>query len=544
MKKIPYGIEDFKELINHYYYVDKTSFIQDVLNEKLVLYTRPRRFGKTLNMSMLYYFFSVKELANASLFDSLFISKDQEAIKFQNQYPVIFITFKDMKRSDYKSQTEKFAAIISQIVSDYDELLSSTFLNNFQKKLMDQYLNRVSSESDLMDALLNISICLEKHYGKKVIILIDEYDVPLQSAYMNGYYEKMVDFLKNVFSSALKTNKALEKGILTGCLRISKESIFTGLNNFKVNSILDFPSSTAFGFTPEEVRQLLADYQLSDCINEVQEWYDGYLFGNAEIYNPWSTLLYVDRKMQDISLHAVSFWANTSSNDIVLKYIKEADTRLYQEFEQLMQGHPICKSIKPELTYRDMDEISNIYSFLLLTGYLKINKQIDRNTYELVIPNREVYEIYRESFMEYFEHLKTSKKTEFVNALKNENLEAAERILTLILKKSISYYDNHESFYHGFLLGLLDDYQIESNRESGDGRLDLVVYPEIFKDKAIVIECKHSRSEDVLVRDSQEGARQIITRKYLDGVLAKGYQNVVGYGISFCRKKCSITLAR
>ena len=319
----------------------------------------------------------------------------------------------------------------------------------------------------------------------------------------------MVTFLKNIFSSALKTNTSLEKGVLTGCLRISKESIFTGLNNFKVHSILDAPSETAFGFTQAEVQQLLDDYELSSHIAEVREWYDGYLFGTADIYNPWSTLMYIDRARHQETPDAISFWANTSSNDIIYKYIQEADSALYQEFEQLMHGHSVEKTIKPELTYRDMDDISNIYSFLLLTGYLKATKQTRRNTYLLVIPNREVYEIYNDSFMEYFTNLKHTKKSEFIAALVEEDVVTAERILSFILRKGISYYDNKESFYHGFLYGLFDGYQVESNRESGDDRLDLIIYPEIFKDKAIVIECKHSDSEDQLVSDSKEGAEQL-----------------------------------
>ena len=394
--------------------------------------------------------------------------------------------------------------------------------------------------NDLQDALLKLSHCLYMHYQQKVIILIDEYDVPLQSAYTNGYYDEMVDFLRNVFSSALKTNDALEKGVLTGCLRISKESIFTGLNNFNVYSIMDEQSSTRFGFTQQEVNELLNEYNFLEQKDEVKEWYDGYLFGSTEIYNPWSVLKYVLKAIQS-KPEPESFWANTSSNELVVNYIKQSDQVLHDEFEILMQGKSIIKDIKPELTYRDMDNINNVYSFLLLTGYLKIKRQVNKYTYELIIPNKEVYEIYHQSFMDYFTEYKASKKNKFVEALKQEDIVQASTILVSLMKKSLSFYDNYESFYHGFLLGLLDNYQVESNREFGDGRLDIVIYPEIFQDKAIVIECKHSKNADYLLKDSQEAIKQIHDNHYLEGVLEKGYQDVVGYGISFFKKQCYIT---
>lgn len=389
MKKIPIGIENFKEIINKdYYFIDKSLLIKDVMDEKIILYTRPRRFGKTLNMSMLNYFFNIKEKDNAYLFDNLEISKDKEAMKHHNQYPVIFITLKDMQRGNYSQQIEKYSAIIAAIVIEHIELISHENLDKDEKELMKLYKGRESSISDLQDAVMNISKCLEKCYNRKVIILIDEYDVPLQDAYIHGYYDEMVNFLRNVFSAALKTNDALEKGIMTGCLRIAKESIFTGFNNFKVYSIMDYRNSDYFGFRQEEVNQLLEDYQLSDHIEEVKEWYDGYLFGNSEIYNPWSTLMYIDRKMQNEELDAISFWANTSGNSLVYDYIKKGNRDMKDDFEMLVQGKSITKTIMPELTYRDMDRISNIYSFLLFTGYLKIKRKMSMDIYELVIPNK------------------------------------------------------------------------------------------------------------------------------------------------------------
>ena len=373
MKIVPTGIENFKELIDKdACYVDKTNLIEKVLKEKVVLYTRPRRFGKTLNMSMLYYFFSNKEKENAYLFDGLNISKNKEALKHQNQYPVIFISLKDMKESKIENQLVKFSYIIARLLDQFEDILDDDIFNEREKKLLKRYHLNTASKNELSESLLTISLCLRKYYHQKVIILIDEYDVPLQAAYQHNYYDEMVEFLRNVFSSSLKTNDALEKGIMTGCLRISKESIFTGLNNFSSYSILDNIGNEFFGFTEKEVKQLLKDYDLFDSFDEVKEWYDGYLFGNLEIYNPWSTLSYVKNKKADSSFEPISFWANTSGNELVVNYIQTGDRGLRKEFELLMNGQTIDKVIKPELTYREMDNINNIYSFLLLTGYLKV----------------------------------------------------------------------------------------------------------------------------------------------------------------------------
>ena len=351
MKLIPTGIENFKTMIDKSaYYVDKTNLIVDVLNEQVVLYTRPRRFGKTLNMSMLYYFFSIKEKENAYLFDHLNISKNKEALKHQNKYPTILISLKEMKSSSFKAQIISFSNIIYELLEKNLEILSSAQLTDTTKKKLNSLHDETTSIEDLKFSLRVISNALYTHYHQKVIVLIDEYDVPLQSAYQNNYYDEMVDFLRSVFSSALKTNDALEKGIMTGCLRISKESIFTGLNNFTSYSLLNNGGSEYFGFNEKEVKQLLEDYQLSSYMDEVKEWYDGYLFGNIEIYNPWSTLMYVKNKIQDQSFKPVSFWANTSGNDLVVNYIQNGDRKLRQEFESLMNGHALTKYIRPELT--------------------------------------------------------------------------------------------------------------------------------------------------------------------------------------------------
>ena len=541
MKLLPTEIENFKMMIDKSaYYVDKTNFIEDVLNEQVVLYTRPRRFGKTLNMSMLYYFFSIKEKENSYLFDGLNISKNKNALKVQNKYPTIFISLKEMKSLTFDAQISSFSNVIYELLDKNLEILSSDQLSDTTKDILNKLHNRSSCVEDLKISLRVITNALYAYYQQKVIVLIDEYDVPLQAAYQNNYYEEMVEFLRSVFSSALKTNDALEKGVMTGCLRISKESIFTGLNNFTAYSVLNNISSESFGFTESEVKQLLKDYNLSEKMDEVKEWYDGYQFGNNEIYNPWSTLMYVKNIMQDVSFKPISFWANTSGNDLVVKYIQNGDKKLRKEFDLLMNGQSLIKYIKPELTYREMDNINNIYSFLLLTGYLKVIKDRGENQYELVIPNKEVYEIYKQSFMSYFEDYTTSRKGELYQELVDGDAKKVNLLLNDILLRSISYFDNQESFYHGFLVGLLNDYEVVSNKESGNGRFDVCVLPENILGTVVFIECKHSISEDDLIDDAKEGARQIVEKKYLEEHKFKKYENAVGYGISFYKKQCYV----
>lgn len=344
-KKITTGTEDFKEFLdNDYYYVDKSNLIKLVLNDKFSLFPRPRRFGKTLNMSMLYYFFSNKNKSDSYLFERLNISSNKEVMAHQNKYPVIFITLKDMKLENILLQEEKFRSIISNLVWQFRELIESTELDYRAKTLLESYRNTTSSKGELMESLLNISTFLYRHYHQKVIILIDEYDVPLQYAYTHGYYDEMSNFLSNTLSPALKSNDALEKAVMTGCLRIAKESIFTGLNNFRVYSIFDNRSSFYFDFTQDEVNKLLSYYHLEDYRDTIQEWYDGYLFGNQEIYNPWNTLSYIDKVLAK-NFIPESFWANTSGNDIVMNYIKHSDEKTKEEFRALMSGKAIKKQL-------------------------------------------------------------------------------------------------------------------------------------------------------------------------------------------------------
>lgn len=559
MKRISTGIENFKELLdNNYYYVDKTKLIEDVLSDKVTLYTRPRRFGKTLNMSMLYYFFSNKEKENAYLFDGLYISKQQEAKSYQNQYPVIFLTLKDMQSLNMEEQKKQFADIIKINILKNIELLDSKNIYETDKEVLNNLMFLNGDDVQLKNSLKTLSRCLYNHYHKKVIILIDEYDVPLQSAYNNGYYDEMVDFLRSMFSSALKTNDALERGILTGCLRISKESIFTGLNNFTVRTISSQYACDCFGFTQKEIDDLLKYYDLIEKRPEIKDWYDGYLFGKTEIYNPWSALNYIKKLLSDDQFLAISFWANTSSNELVRLYIENATLKMKEEFEQLINGKSIIKKIVPELTYREMnfknvkDMNDNVYSFLLFTGYLKIKGKVYdqegqeiRNTYELVIPNKEVKYIYEDIFMNWFESYQKERRDDFIDLLLVKKEKEAQKVLNQVLKNSISYFDNYENFYHGFLVGFLnaDGYTVKSNRESGEGRFDIAVLPMYIDDQAIIIECKHSKNIKELRKDSDEASKQIIDQKYIEGLQEEGYENVIGYGISFYKKQCIITKA-
>ena len=544
MKRLPIGIENFKELIDHkYYYVDKTMFIQDVCNEKVILYTRPRRFGKTLNMSMLYYFFSIRQKENAYLFNGLEISKCMDVVSYQNQFPVIFITLKDMKNSSFDKQLVMFSLLIQEIISNHQELLTSDNINSIEKERIARLYRGVQNEVELQNALKFIVSCLYHHYRKKVILLIDEYDVPLQNAYLNGYYDEMVNFLRNVFSAAFKTNDTLEKGVLTGCLRIAKESIFTGLNNFRVVSIFDEISNQRFGFTQPEIDTMLQDYQLKDYQKQMKEWYDGYQFGGCDIYNPWSALMYVDKLANTSRREPESFWANTSGNDIIYRYIKEANPKMRDEFDILAAGGMIEKAVKDDITYREMDQISNVYSFLLYTGYLKAIRCLDedKRIYQLMIPNKEIKRVFLSIFSEWFDEQVEHSGNSFVEALMKEDLIQAADILNNILFQSISYFDYDEKFYHGLLIGMLSEYQTVSNGEAGLGRFDIAILPLSRMSRGVVLELKVAKQEEDLQKLSEEACRQIRDMKYIEGLQNKGYEDILGYGIAFYKKSCIIT---
>ena len=543
MKRLPIGVENFKEIMeNNYYYIDKTDFINDICNEKVVLYTRPRRFGKTLNMSMLYYFFSIKEKEHADLFHGLSIMSNPKALTYQNRYPVIFLTLKDMKNNTFEKQLKMFSKIIVNIIEAFPELWNSDKLSSASLKTIEMYHEGAQEEIDLQVSLQFIAQCLMQHYGKKVIIIIDEYDVPLQNAYLNGYYDDMVNFLRNVFSTALKTNDALEKGVLTGCLRIAKESIFTGLNNFKVNSIFDEVSRQRFGFTQSEIDLLLQAYHAEEYKAVVKEWYDGYEFGGCDVYNPWSVLMYMDRFLNSSRKMPESFWANTSGNDIIYRYVKEANPLMREEFDVLASGGMIEKPIKDDLTYREMDQINNVYSFLLYTGYLKVVSCVneEEKRYRLMIPNKEIKRVYVSIFREWFDEQVKNNGATFVEALKQKDISGATELLNTVLFQSISYFDYDEKFYHGLLLGMMSEYQVVSNQESGLGRSDITLLPISRLSRGLLLELKVAKREEDLQKLAEQACKQIIDMKYIEGLERKGYEDIVGYGIAFYKKSCVI----
>ena len=544
MKRLPIGIEDFKELIEkEYYYVDKTMFIKNVLEEKVVLYTRPRRFGKTLNMSTLYYFFSIKQKENAYLFNGLNIMKRRDAVEHLNKYPVIMISLKEMKQTTFEKQLEMYSVFIRDIIRRNQELLESEQINAIDKELLTAYYMGTKNEVSLQTALKFLCECLQQHYHQNVILLIDEYDVPLQSAYLHGYYDQMVEFLRNVFSAALKTNDALEKGVLTGCLRIAKESIFTGLNNFKVNSIFDGDENQQFGFMQNEIDILLEKYDALEYRYNIKEWYDGYQFGGCDVYNPWSVLMYMDRLTNSNNKSPESFWANTSGNDVIYRFIQQGNAEMKQDFDILSSGGMIEKTIKPELTYRELDDTDNLYSFLLFTGYLKAISKTDTNTYQLMIPNKEIQYIYTTIFEEWFKQQIRSYQASFLEALLQEHVEEANEILNTVLFQSMSYFDYDEKYYHGFLNGMLQgkgSYRIVSNQESGFGRCDLAVLPAYNKNRGLLLELKVAKREEDVEKSAEVAIQQIKEKQYIEGLHRKGYTDILGYGIAFYKKTCTI----
>ena len=540
--KLPIGVESFEEIrTDGFYYVDKTKLIEELLNQwgKVNLFTRPRRFGKSLNMSMLRSFFEIG--AKPEWFKGLYISENTALCEaYMGKFPVVSISLKGVNGATYEEAKGYLIKVINREARRLQFLMDSPKLTRFDRELFDELLRKNMDDETLTSSLQELSELLEKHFGEKVIVLIDEYDVPLAKANENGFYDEMALLIRNLFENVLKTNDSLKFAVLTGCLRVAKESIFTGLNNFKVYPITSAAFDEYFGFTDQEVKDMLDYYGFSDRYDEVKEWYDGYLFGNLEIYNPWSTLSYVKNKKADSSFEPISFWANTSGNELVVNYIQTGDRGLRKEFELLMNGQTIDKVIKPELTYREMDNINNIYSFLLLTGYLRVIEDLGENKYKLVIPNKEVYEIYKQSFMSYFEDYTFVRKEDLYQCLVKEDVDQANEILGDILSRSISYFDNQESFYHGFLVGLFSGKKIKSNREAMHGRFDLCILPKQIFQTALILECKHSKSVKELVSDAKEGAKQIIDNKYEDEIINDGYLHVKGYGISFYKKYCYI----
>ena len=531
--------ENFKELIEtNSIYADKTNLVKDILNRKVVLYTRPRRFGKTLNMSMLYYFFSNQE-DSVNLFKDLNIAKDKEAMKHLNKYPVIFISLKEMTKMKIEDQIIKYQDTISDFVMNNDYLIKSDKLTEAEKKQLIEYRDKCSNRMKLESSLKDISGMLYKHFNSEVMIIIDEYDVPLRYAHQYGYYDDMLDFIRPLFSSALKTNNYLFKGIMTGCLRIAKESVFTGLNNFETDSMLNKNREACFGFTEDEVKSILDEYDMPEKFKDIKDWYDGYLFGNIEVYNPWSTLKYIKESYSQDITEPVSYWANTSGNDVIYNFLKHSDSALRNNFEKLVNGEAIEATIYPEMTYRELDDKEMIYSYLLITGYLKAIEKTDENKYKLMIPNKEIRYIYTSYFRKYIVSLQDTYSSKFCNSLIKGDANEAEMELNDFLFKTVSFHDYKEDYYHGLIIGMLNNFELLSNREFGLGRPDIVAYN---PNATLCIEIKKADRLKDLDKSADEAINQIKDKKYVEGLMSSGYRNIKAYGIAFCDKFCCVKL--
>ena len=552
-KRIPIGYEDFKQLIDSgFYYVDKSMFIYELLHSggQNNLITRPRRFGKTLNFSMLKYFFDINEKDNAYLFDGLKISEHYEELDmYRNTHPVITLSLKCAKQGNYREALRGLKYEIQRQFINNKFILDSDKLADEYK---DEYKKILSMDEDAVwsNSIQLLSICLKQYYGTKTIILIDEYDVPLEDAYFSGYYDEMVRFIRSLFESALKTNSALEFSVITGCLRISKESIFTGLNNLAVNSILSNKYSESFGFVQYEVDELMKYYNIEEKSQLMKKWYDGYLFGKSEVYNPWSVLNQVKEWSEDKDISAIPWWTNTSSNNIIRTLVSQADNETKDIIENLIHGGSVETVLKETVTYGDLTENNeNIWSFLFFTGYLKIKEIVktgevigEPTIYSLVIPNLEIKSCYTDIIIQYFEiYKKAINKDNLYKALLGRNAQDFSEQITDLLRKTISFYDSTESFYHGLISGLLSGnvyYKVESNRETGDGRSDLVLYQQDVAQNAVILEFKVCGKNETADEAAKRALKQINDRDYASKAREDGYKNIIKYGVAFKGKMC------
>ena len=553
-KKLPIGIENFAELQKEeFYYVDKTKLIKELLGyqAKVTLFTRPRRFGKSLNMSMLKCFFELG--TDKELFSKLKISKETELCEeYMGKFPVIFVSLKGMNAGNYEKALEMSVEMIRSEARRFQYLLDSERLTSYDKEAFAALLQEDMKEGTLCSSLKVLSELLEKHHGSKVILLIDEYDVPLAKAFERGYYDQMVMFIRNMFEYALKTNENLKFAVLTGCMRISKESIFTGLNNLKVLSVTEVQFEEAFGFTDREVRELLDYYELSDHYSEMKEWYDGYQFGNAEVYCPWDVINYCDALRVEEDAKPKNYWSNTSSNEVVKRFIHESDkASVRREIENLVAGEVITKEIHQELTYKDMyASIDNLWSVLFTTGYLTQRGRPEGNSFRLAIPNMEIRNIFTTQIMDYFKESVPKNRAalrEFCEALKNGNAEGVEKQLTEYLRRTISIRDTFvrkqlkESFYHGILLGILgsgDSWSVSSNKETGDGYSDILVETD-DGETGIILELKYA-DDGNLDEACKKALGQIEKKRYEEVLLDEGVPNILKYGIAFYKKRCRV----
>ena len=563
-KKLPVGLENFREIQKSgFYYVDKTKLIEQLLENwsKVNLFTRPRRFGKTLNMSMLKSFFEIG--ADRTLFDGLYISRNQKLCEeYMGKYPVIFLSLKGIDGLSFEAAKYRLTELIGVEAERFAFLADSEKLMENERSKYRAIIHLVNGkysmdEDMLVSSLQTLSQLLCRHYGQKaVILLIDEYDVPLDKAFQHGYYKEMVSLIRGLFGQALKTNDDLQFAVLTGCLRVSKESIFTGLNNFKVYAADDVRYDEEFGFTNKEIKKLLANYNLQEHFGKVKEWYDGYRFGNADIYCPWDVINYVDDLVSDPNVQPKSYWINSSGNDLVKRFIEQADITTKDEIEQLIAGNAVEKRIRPDLTYNEIDNsIDNIWSVLFTTGYLTRLGKAENGVYKLIIPNQEVREVFVLQIREWFNQTVANNRasTDKINQgfLEGE-VETIQQELTMFLGETISVFDTKarneekEIFYHGILLGILKNYSgwvVKSNRESGDGFADILLKPK-NPDAGIIVELKYARSLHDLDQACERALEQIEDRRYDTELREDGRNDILAYGIAFCRKRCKVVVKK
>lgn len=559
MLKLPVGIEDFREIrCAGFYYIDKTDLIEQLLNNwgKVNLFTRPRRFGKTLNMSMLQRFFEIN--ADESLFNGLSIMQRKDLCdEYLGKFPVVFLTLKGVDGLTFDKARQKLTSLVAREADRFHFLKDSSNLTDNEKErylaLVRMDNGKYSMDEDTLESSLQtLSELLFRHYNKKVIMLIDEYDVPLDKAYQNGYYKEMVSLIRSLFGDALKTNEFLQFAVLTGCLRVSKESIFTGLNNFKILSITDIRFDEQFGFTETEVEKLLEDYHLESHLSEIKEWYDGYHFGDADIYCPWDVINHVDLLCENPGELPQCYWINSSGNALVKHFISMANKTTRDEIERLIAGEPIVKFVRQELTYDEIDNsIDNVWSVLFTTGYLTQAGITEQGAYKLIIPNREVREVFRSQIQDWFNDKirhNTERLTDFWNSIEKGKPEEIEQYLNWTLSNSISVFDTKEkeNSYHALLIGLLtgnSDWIVRFNVEAGEGFADIIIEPE-NPDSGIIIELKYSKEASGLEKACEKAVSQIKDRRYYEYLRNDGRPDITLYGIAFYKKRCKVVIEK
>ena len=555
--KLPVGIDNFEKIRrNGFYYVDKTSLIEQLFSNwgEVNLFTRPRRFGKTLNMSMLKYFFEIG--TDRSLFDGLHISSNEKICsEHMGKYPVIFLSLKNAEGLNFDTAKYQMVELIAREAERFPFLAKDTNLSDRDRekyRVLTAFADGHYQMSDdvLYGSLQTLSELLYKHFNQKTVILIDEYDVPLDKAFQHGYYREMVALIRAMFGRALKTNEALAFAVLTGCLRVSKESIFTGLNNFKILSITDSRFDEQFGFTDKEVQKLLADYHLEARFSETKEWYDGYRFGNVDVYCPWDVINHIDRIKDDPNARPEAYWINTSGNDLVKRFVDKANRTTRNEIEQLIAGNAIEKTLRLDLTYDEIDNsIENLWSVLFTTGYLTQTGMTEDGAYRLVIPNREICEVFKLQIQEWFKKSifsNTEQLTAFWKAFEEGNTDGVEMYLNRIMSNSISVFDiktgegKKEISYHNLLVGILTgnaDWLVKSNVEAGEGFADIIVETE-DPNAGIVVELKYTKDYDEMEQACRAALDQINDRRYQEYLLNDGRKDITLYGIAFCKKRC------